>query len=103
LLIIGWAGFGFVKNIDSGYCRTQPVAISRYGAELEAGDTDFSLNICCQSVRHHVDERTVIDGDLTYFGHLFSGMNLPAKSPRLDLVSDRHGYGGLMIRWRESY
>jgi cytochrome c-type biogenesis protein CcsB len=80
-------------------------AISRYGMELSAADTNFFLKylLSSQSAIMWMSALYVM-ATIAYFGHLFSGNAFTGKvAASLTWSATALGMVGLMVRWRESY
>jgi cytochrome c-type biogenesis protein CcsB len=80
-------------------------AISRYGADLSAAETNFFLKylLSSQSAIMWMSALYVM-ATVTYFGHLLSGNAFAGKvAASLTWSATAQGLVGLMVRWRESY
>lgn len=80
-------------------------AISRYGADLSAAETNFFLKylLSSQSAIMWMSALYVM-ATIAYFGHLFPGNAFVGKvAAGLTWSATTQGMVGLMVRWRESY
>ena len=106
-LLIIWLGWFWasLKTASLVIAGLSLFAISRYGSDLGAGESDFFLKylLSSQSAIMWMSALYVM-ATLSYFGHLFSGNDFTGKvAAGLTWSATAMGMAGLMIRWRESY
>jgi cytochrome c-type biogenesis protein CcsB len=106
-LLIIWLGWFWasLKILTLVIAGLSLFAISRYGTDLAAGESDFFLKylLASQSAIMWMSALYVM-ATLTYFGHLFSGNDFTGKvASSMTWSATAMGMAGLLIRWRESY
>lgn len=106
-LLIIWLGWSWPPLKNFGLCVAvfSLFAISLYGNDLQAGQTNFFLKylFASQSAIMWMSTLYVL-ATLAYFGHLFSGNDFTGKvAAGMAWSATAMGLAGLMVRWRESY
>jgi cytochrome c-type biogenesis protein CcsB len=101
---LGWA-WPALKHFGLSVAALSLFGVSRYGADLNAGQTDFFLKylLASQAAIMWMSALYVM-ATITYFVNLLSGNEFTGKvAASMAWSATVMGMTGLMVRWRESY